>query len=136
MNSSGGTPSPRDRSNDRQLAFYCYEISREIKASRPKSRRTVDARQCYVHHDRDKIFDPTKVYTITFYEISDEEEVKDFTEGSEKHGIPPGRIGVIRSDGTVAICVPPDFLDVLWAAAAADGELRPIALFVQPQNED
>jgi hypothetical protein len=78
------------------------------------------------------------MYTIGFYERSDEEEAKHQQDVSEKNpDIPPDRIGAFQLDREFngLISVPPHFLDVLWnAALAADGVLRSISLTVQPQK--
>lgn len=63
----------RDVLEDRSLIFNCYQFSRGVKGERPRSRRWVNADQCLCVDDRDKICDPTLVYSFSFSERSDEE---------------------------------------------------------------
>ena len=136
ISASKETPSARRYREDRFLTFNCYQFSRGVTAQRPRSRRWVSAEQCLCTHDPSKIFDATLLYTISFYETSDEEEVEEKKQSEKYPGIPPDRIGVFRDDGEATVYVPSDFLDALWAAAiAADGVLRSITLTVQTQGE-
>jgi hypothetical protein len=140
MTSSKSTASTRDILNDQLLTFSCRDFSRGMRSERPKSRRWVSAEQCLCTNDTDKICDPTYLYTLVIYELSDE-EVEEHARRNEEisrrnPGIPPDRIGVLSKRHTI-IYVPSDFLDVLWAAAvAADGVRRSIQLTVQPQDEE
>jgi hypothetical protein len=136
MISSKETPSTRDILKDEFLNFNCYQFSRGIKAGRPASSREVSAEQCVCTRDTSKICDPSQLYSLCFFETSDEQEAENQKRLSKYPDIPPDRIGVFDPDGkTSFIYVPPDFLEALWTAAiAADGVLRSIQLKVQPQK--
>jgi hypothetical protein len=137
ISSSKGTPSTRDILEDRLLTFNCGQFARGITASRPLSHRWVTAKECLCTHDTREICDPTRLYNLQFYELSDEAMAQRQRDLSEKYpDTPPDQIGVFQPDGgPTSIFVPPHFLDVLWnAALAADGVLRSITLTAQPRK--
>jgi hypothetical protein len=126
----------RDIAQDRYLTFSCPHFSRGARAGRPMSRRWVSADQCLCTHDEHGICDPSQLYSICFYETSDDEEVKN---RQQYPHIPADRIGVFdpSGGGTNLIYVPPHFLDLLWTTAvAAGGVLRSISLSLQPQDNE
>jgi len=133
MVSSAGTSSRR-KSQDQWLTFNCYQFSRGVTAERPRSRRWVRAEECLCTDDPDKISDATLLQTISFHEVSEEEETQEKKE-LEEHGWPPDFIGILGGAQSW-VNVPSDFFDLLWSAAtAADGVLRSITLKVQ-RHED
>ena len=129
----------RDITQDRYLTFICPRFSRGARTGRPMSRRWVSADQCLCTHDEQGICDPSQLYSICFYETSDDEEVRNRQQLFEQYPyIPADRIGVFDPNGgTNLIHVSPHFLDLLWTTAiAADGVLRSISLSVQPQDNE
>jgi hypothetical protein len=104
------------------------------------SRRWVSADQCLCTHDEQRICDPGQLYSICFYETSDDEEAKNRQQLFEQYPhIPADRIGVFdpSGGGTNLIYVPPHFLDLLWTTAVAGGGvLRSISLSLQPQDNE
>jgi hypothetical protein len=76
MISSKETPSTRDILKDEFLNFNCYQFSRGIKAGRPASSREVSAEQCVCTRDTSKICDPSQLYSLCFFETSDEQEAE------------------------------------------------------------
>jgi hypothetical protein len=138
ISSSKEMPSTRDILKDEFLNFNCYQFSRGVKTGRPLSRRWVSAEQCLCTRDTPKICDPSRLYSIHFYETSNEEEANKQKDLERYPDISADRIGVFSpDDGDSFIYVPPQFLDTLWTAAlAADGVLRSIQLSVQPQKAD
>jgi hypothetical protein len=119
------TPPNRDTLQDQRFAFNCGQFARGITAGRPLSHRWVTAKECLCTDDTPEICDPTRLYNLNFYELSDEAMAQRQRDLSEKYpDIPPDQIGVF-DDGSTSIFVPPHFMDVVWnAALAADGVLR------------
>jgi hypothetical protein len=118
---------------ERHLTFNCYEFSRAVTAGRPRSSRWVSAERCQCTQDPHKILDVGPLCTISFREMSEEEEKKEL----EKYGSAPDEIGVLREDQSAGVMVPSDFMDPLWAAAiATDGVLRSISLKVRRHDEN
>src|SRR5262249_13391155 len=102
MTSSKAPQSTRDILDDHRLTFNCYQFSRNVRSGRPLSRRQVTAKECLCTDDTQKICDPSRVYTIGFYESSDEEEAKHQQDVSEKNpDIPPDRIGAFQTRSRV-----------------------------------
>src|SRR5262249_52105873 len=119
-------------------------FSHGMKSGRPLSRRWVVAEQCScIAHtpsprsSRRDAIDLSQLYSIQFYETSDEEEANHQKEMKNIPDVFPDRIGVFKPDGYPStIFVPPHFLDVLWSAAlTAGGVARTIKLAVQPEKE-
>jgi hypothetical protein len=103
------------------------------------SRRWVSADQCLCTHDEQGICDPSRLYSICFYETSDDEDVKNRQQLFEQYPhIPADRIGIFDPSGvTNLIYVPPHFQDLLWTTAvAAGGVLRSISLSLHPQDNE